>query len=410
MNGLSDHAVALRAANFHVCFFPMGAALMGLGLVGAIVGASLLAEEGQPAAGIVLLPLVAVCLNGLRGGLVWSLALFEPGDTGLRGRFLWMTETVAWTEICRMELSEHLYVHLDVGGRHLILRPVKGCRDIESYRLLHRAWRRGVTGSGQRNVPLFLQSLVPPGAWVVVSSVLLIMGTALTASWLRGDAPGWIAAILAAVGVGGILRGWTIRSEKVVLSREGITRTRALTRRFVPWEDVDLLGTGLFQSDPPWHGRARIESRHGVVRFSTRPQWFRPFARYLRHVCSQTFRLDLESGKFLPPQSSDRLLDRQRVTETALRLHRRYMLSGVAQLLLLPLVALGWLGALGAGILFRNCNPVSWGDVASSFRRARQIRQCLEEYQSMEADPLAAGGPASARVPGEKSGVGPDLL
>gem|GEM_PF-5971237 len=381
----ADQTVKLRAANFFSHLFSMGIAGGALFFLGAVLWVGATATKvGQPKpeAMLLMLPVGLICMKTLRDGMVWSFALFEATEEGLQGRLLWMRESVSWTDICRMRPSEGRYVHLNIGGRYLDLRIPGGAEDGDCYSRLHRAWRRGVTGSGRRNVPLYLRSFLPAGAW---TAVVLLGASAVTAVWLRGDADWWVAALLTAIGMGGLLRGWRISSEKIVLSREGIVRTRLLSHQFIPWGDIDLLGTGFFQDMPPWHGRVRIESRRGAFRFSTKLPLIWPIARYLHLVCLHSFRLDLASGEFLPPQSTDRLLNIQRVTEMASRLHRRYLLTGIAQLMLLPLVALGWFAALAAGFLFKNCDPVTWYDVAASFRRARQIRACIEEFQALEA-------------------------
>lgn len=347
-----------------------------------------------------------ICAQVMLVGLAWiylglapALATHRVDAKGIVRSFLFLGRRTRWRDVYLMGLGDD--IALQAGRAEISLPSSRGFVQRNEKTLLHW-WRRAVTGSGARRVPLISRGLHRVGVWLPAASALTL------ATWLCAGLQGpdssagvFLATGLAAAALGCAYVAAWLFVERVTLTCGRLERRDLLARRRLALADVNLIVLHAHELDFTirW-GRVELYADGKCLDFRCAGEAYETLSATIVRSCPRAFVLERHTKQVAPPLADD-VADLQDTAAQGARQagirSRAIAIAAFGGVLLTGLVALAcfqramWLGAALCGASCLYWLAGTYTGLARAHRASqagREIRDfSLEQWEDHSVSP-----------------------
>jgi hypothetical protein len=375
-----------------------GSWLVGCGLVCIALGVVMLlvtprAVGGNPVLVGVHFMMAAIGIAGglacIYAGLAPALARNSVDARGIRRRFLFLPRRVAWRDVYLLGLADDIALQ---AGRAEVSIPCSRGFVQRHEQVLLGWWRRAVSGSGRRCVPLVARGPNRPGLWLSAGGVLAVAAWLCAAAVVDAGAAGvFFACALAA---GALASGYiaaALSVERVELSCRQVRHRRLLARDRVELAEAELVVLDRRESDfkTLW-GRIELYARGASVSFRCAGEAYETLSATIVRRCPRAFVWERHTDQVAPPLveqlDSPKESCSERAAAAAIKRRAGAILSigaaGLCGLVAATCLHLGmWLAsamASACGLFWAARAAAGWARA----RRAASARRAIDEFET----------------------------
>ena len=278
------------------------------GLLRAVHGAlSLL-----PAAG-------GLCL--IHRGLRPALARNVLNARGARQTLLGLGRFVPWSQVYAIELGDE-QIRIRAGRRELVIPAARNV--VQRHEpTINRWWRKAITGSGRRVVPLLGRNSLRPAVWAWLAGgqavgAWLAWSVAVAGSYTAAGASA--ATVLAVAAALAGLRAAALAVERGLLTVEGIQHRTLLRRRSVSWSAVDVVALDRTEFDfTILRGRVDILAGGRRIGLTVDGEAFEDIAALIVRKSPRAYVVEHHTAQAAPPLEAGDEARRESVTHACRR-------------------------------------------------------------------------------------------